>query len=67
MLHVYQAYLDNYDIAVTTYERLTRYQPFKKFIDVGYYLFLFFFPQPLKYTQAFSFCFIFFPFFGGGG
>ncbi|KAI9248516.1 Dbl homology domain-containing protein [Phascolomyces articulosus] len=33
MLHVYQAYLDNYDVAVTTYERLTRYQPFKKFID----------------------------------
>ncbi|KAI7854292.1 Dbl homology domain-containing protein [Circinella umbellata] len=26
-------YLDNYDVAVTTYERLTRYQPFKKFID----------------------------------
>ncbi|KAI7856591.1 Dbl homology domain-containing protein [Circinella umbellata] len=29
----YKAYLDNYSIAVTTYERLTRYQPFKKFID----------------------------------
>ncbi|CDH55192.1 hypothetical protein RO3G_04521 [Lichtheimia corymbifera JMRC:FSU:9682] len=32
-LSVYHAYLDNYDVAVTTYERLTRYQPFKKFID----------------------------------
>lgn len=34
MLDVYHAYLDNYAVAVTTYERLTRYQPFKKFIDV---------------------------------
>ncbi|ORY90992.1 Dbl homology domain-containing protein [Syncephalastrum racemosum] len=33
MLDVYHAYLDNYALAVTTYERLTRYQPFKKFID----------------------------------
>ncbi|CDS04810.1 hypothetical protein LRAMOSA07340 [Lichtheimia ramosa] len=32
-LNVYKAYLDNYDVAITTYERLTRYQPFKKFID----------------------------------
>ena len=31
----YKAYLDNYSTAVTTYERLTRYQPFKKFIDVS--------------------------------
>ncbi|KAG0192822.1 Protein T2 [Apophysomyces sp. BC1034] len=30
---VYHAYLDNYDVSVTTYERLTRYQPFKKFVD----------------------------------
>ncbi|KAI8147610.1 Dbl homology domain-containing protein [Fennellomyces sp. T-0311] len=33
LLNVYQSYLNNYDVAVTTYERLTRYQPFKKFID----------------------------------
>ncbi|KAL1926986.1 hypothetical protein VTP01DRAFT_5316 [Rhizomucor pusillus] len=32
-LSVYKSYLDNYAVAVTTYERLTRYQPFKKFID----------------------------------
>ncbi|KAI9020805.1 Dbl homology domain-containing protein [Phycomyces nitens] len=32
-LGVYHSYLDNYGFAVTTYERLTRYQPFKKFID----------------------------------
>ncbi|KAF7725249.1 Protein T2 [Apophysomyces ossiformis] len=30
---VYTTYLDNYDVSVTTYERLTRYQPFKKFVD----------------------------------
>ncbi|KAG0173934.1 hypothetical protein DFQ30_006566 [Apophysomyces sp. BC1015] len=33
LLKIYDKYLDNYDVAVTTYERLTRYQPFKKFID----------------------------------
>ncbi|KAK4512689.1 putative component of NuA3 histone acetyltransferase complex [Mucor velutinosus] len=27
----YHIYFDNYDVLVTTYERLTRYQPFKKF------------------------------------
>ncbi|KAI8380067.1 Dbl homology domain-containing protein [Blakeslea trispora] len=32
-LESYRIYLDNYDIALTTYERLTRYPPFKKFID----------------------------------
>ncbi|KAI8393644.1 Dbl homology domain-containing protein [Radiomyces spectabilis] len=32
-LKCYHVYLDNYDVAVTTYERLTRYEPFKKFID----------------------------------
>ncbi|OBZ82583.1 FYVE, RhoGEF and PH domain-containing protein 4 [Choanephora cucurbitarum] len=32
-LECYRIYLDNYDIALTTYERLTRYPPFKKFID----------------------------------
>ncbi|KAI9321251.1 Dbl homology domain-containing protein [Dichotomocladium elegans] len=36
LLDVYHAYLDNYDVAVTTYERLTRYQPFKKFIDAAH-------------------------------
>ncbi|KAI9323760.1 Dbl homology domain-containing protein [Dichotomocladium elegans] len=30
---VYNGYLANYGVAITTYERLTRYQPFKKFID----------------------------------
>ncbi|SAL96547.1 hypothetical protein [Absidia glauca] len=33
MLDAYHAYLSNYAIAMTTYERLTKYQPFKKFID----------------------------------
>ncbi|KAI8341773.1 Dbl homology domain-containing protein [Chlamydoabsidia padenii] len=33
LLDAYYAYLSNYAIAVTTYERLTKYQPFKKFID----------------------------------
>ncbi|CDS02878.1 hypothetical protein LRAMOSA00281 [Lichtheimia ramosa] len=32
-MEAYKAYLDNYGLAITTYERLTRYQPFKKFID----------------------------------
>ncbi|KAL0090877.1 Dbl homology domain-containing protein [Phycomyces blakesleeanus] len=32
----YHAYLDNYDIAVTTYERLMRYQPFKKFVETAH-------------------------------
>ncbi|KAL9559631.1 hypothetical protein MBANPS3_000337 [Mucor bainieri] len=29
----YHVYFDNYDVLVTTYERLTRYQPFKKFTE----------------------------------
>ncbi|GAN02098.1 hypothetical protein MAM1_0016c01538 [Mucor ambiguus] len=29
----YHIYFDNYDVLVTTYERLTRYQPFKKFTE----------------------------------
>ncbi|ORZ08594.1 Dbl homology domain-containing protein [Absidia repens] len=33
LLEVYHGYLSNYDVAMTTYERLTKYQPFKKFID----------------------------------
>ncbi|RCH77819.1 hypothetical protein CU098_004000, partial [Rhizopus stolonifer] len=32
-LECYRVYLNNYDVALTTYERLTRYPPFKKFID----------------------------------
>ncbi|ORY93849.1 Dbl homology domain-containing protein [Syncephalastrum racemosum] len=35
-LSVYTTYLDNYSVAVSTYERLTRYQPFKKFIDTAH-------------------------------
>ncbi|KAI7905093.1 Dbl homology domain-containing protein [Cokeromyces recurvatus] len=29
----YHIYFDHYDILITTYERLSRYQPFKKFIE----------------------------------
>ncbi|KAI7896749.1 Dbl homology domain-containing protein [Mucor mucedo] len=32
-IECYRLYLKNYDVSLTTYERLTRYQPFKKFID----------------------------------
>ncbi|KAI9302260.1 Dbl homology domain-containing protein [Cunninghamella echinulata] len=31
--NVYHLYFQNYGVAMTTYERLTNYQPFKKFID----------------------------------
>ncbi|CAO3610865.1 unnamed protein product [Cunninghamella echinulata] len=33
LLDVYHLYFQNYGVAMTTYERLTNYQPFKKFID----------------------------------
>ncbi|KAI9499278.1 Dbl homology domain-containing protein [Zychaea mexicana] len=33
-LRIYSPYLDNYDNAVTTYERLRGYQPFRKFTEV---------------------------------
>ncbi|ORZ20235.1 Dbl homology domain-containing protein [Absidia repens] len=32
-LEAYHGYLSNYAVAMTTYERLMKYQPFKKFID----------------------------------
>ncbi|KAI8982118.1 Dbl homology domain-containing protein [Mycotypha africana] len=32
-LDCYHTYLSNYAVTLTTYERLSRYQPFKKFID----------------------------------
>ncbi|CEP19143.1 hypothetical protein [Parasitella parasitica] len=35
-LECYCTYLDNYAIALTTYERLAKYQPFKKFIDTAH-------------------------------
>ncbi|KAI7898499.1 Dbl homology domain-containing protein [Cokeromyces recurvatus] len=35
-LECYRVYLNNYAITLTTYERLTRYQPFKKFIATAH-------------------------------
>ncbi|KAI9487261.1 MAG: Dbl homology domain-containing protein [Benjaminiella poitrasii] len=35
-LECYHDYLNNYAVALTTYERLTRYQPFKKFITTAH-------------------------------
>ncbi|KAL7319753.1 hypothetical protein PS15m_002851 [Mucor circinelloides] len=35
-LECYRTYLNNYAVALTTYERLARYQPFKKFIDTAH-------------------------------
>ncbi|KAI8381542.1 Dbl homology domain-containing protein [Radiomyces spectabilis] len=35
-LNAYHTYLDHYDVSVTTYERLSRYQPFKKFVDAAH-------------------------------
>ncbi|CAO3628972.1 unnamed protein product [Mucor hiemalis] len=35
-LDCYQVYLNHYAVALTTYERLTRYQPFKKFLDTAH-------------------------------
>ncbi|KAG1453312.1 hypothetical protein G6F46_003823 [Rhizopus delemar] len=33
MQKIYRVYLDHYSIAVSTFERLSRYQPFKKFLE----------------------------------
>ncbi|CEI96745.1 hypothetical protein RMCBS344292_10899 [Rhizopus microsporus] len=35
-LEIYRSYFNNYGVSLTTYERLTRYQPFKKFLDATY-------------------------------
>ncbi|CAO3671938.1 unnamed protein product [Rhizopus stolonifer] len=32
-LEAYRSYFNNYSVSITTFERLTRYQPFKKFLD----------------------------------
>lgn len=49
-MEAYKAYLDNYGLAITTYERLTRYQPFKKFIDVSDHNFIQI--EPFLYQHA---------------
>ena len=35
MLKIYKEYINNYDIAMTTYDRCIKHTPFKMFLEVS--------------------------------